>query len=359
MSEEWNVSDIKRKFGDASFFSGFSGEVLKTGSFVVDALTGIGGIPIGHIVEIFGAEGCGKTTLALSIVKQALNNGKYVLYEDYESTVSSAYLEKLGVDANMLKDYRVTPKTMEDGFTMMKLFCEDERHRGGIIIVDSLAAMPPEFDVDKAEEKIGQSKVAASASVMSIALKQLTGILARAEVSLIFVNQERSNIDLRGMGFGKISTGGKALRFYSAIRIQMENKGSIVYDEPNLFDEEFKKKKVVSALRVSVKVIKNKFAPSYREGEIVVRMDEGIDNIYSLLVVAQNSGLITKSSRGAYYELPEKYSGDAAGRKKIHGFEKLRNYFLSDKRYVDMLSEDVLGFINSKEKLNESGDGED
>ena len=346
---EWNRPNLEKKFGKDLFKTGFQGEVLSTGSFVVDYLTGIGGIPLGHIIEIFGVEGCGKTTLALTILKNALALKKSVLYEDYESTVSDIYLEKLGIDLEVLKDYRTTPNTMEDGLMLVKMFCDDKKHEGGIVIVDSLAAMAPQFDMEKSEEIIGQTKIGSSSLVMSIALKQLTGVLAKSNVSLILVNQERSNIDLgHGMSTGKTTPGGKAVKFYSALRIQMDYNGPIVEDETNYFDEKIGQRKKVKAVKVSVKIIKNKFAPSYVEGQIVIRMDEGIDNLYSAMLVAQKLGFISKSAKGGFYELDERYSGDTAGKKKIHGEEKMRSYFLETKEARDILMKDIINFLWSK-----------
>lgn len=348
VSTEWDRKGLEYKFGKDVFKTGFQGEVLPTGSFVVDHLTGIGGIPMGHIIEIFGVEGCGKTTLALTILKNALALKKAVLYEDYESTVGDSYLAKLGIDVDRLKDYRVTPNTMEDGLMMVKMFCADKKHDGGVIVIDSLAAMAPQFDMEKSEEVIGQTKIGSASLVMSIGLKQLTGRLAKSNVSLIFLNQERSNIDIRGMSSGKTTTGGKALRFYSALRFQMDYLGPIVEEDTNYFDEKAGQRKTVKAIKVSVKVIKNKFAPSYVEGQIVLRMDEGIDNLHSALIVAQKLGFISKSSKGGFYELDERYSGDTAGKKKIHGEEKMRSYFLDTKDARDVLMADVGNFLGTK-----------
>ncbi|MCK4496758.1 MAG: hypothetical protein KAU24_01080, partial [Candidatus Aenigmarchaeota archaeon] len=208
--DKWRI-EIESQFGSDIFRSGFGGDVVSSGSFVVDYLTGIGGYPLGSIIEIFGKEGSGKTTLALSAIKQALDKKMPVLYEDYESTVSDEYLKKLHIDPEVLKDYRVFPESMEDGWMVMRRFCE--QYESGLMVVDSLAAMPPKFDIKKMEEVIGQTKVASAAAVMSIALKQMTGVVKRRNMCLIFVNQERSRIDtFKSIAGGKTTPGGVAVK---------------------------------------------------------------------------------------------------------------------------------------------------
>jgi recombination protein RecA len=332
MSETTWREELENEFGEDIFITGFQGGVISTGSLVVDSLTSVGGFPIGHFVEIFGGEGCGKTTLALNVIRQAMSEGRAVLYEDYESTVSDRYLVRLGINPEELKDYRVTPKSMEDGWMIKKKFCEKNVVKGGVIVVDSLAAMPPIFDIEKMNEIIGHTKIGSQAAVMAQALKQMTRIVRQSNVCVIFVNQERANIDFRGMASGKTTPGGSAIRFYCAMRVHLQARGSITAPKKEVVEGESKEE--VTAVKVSVKMVKNKFGPSYREGQIIIRMNEGIDNISSAILMGQKMGVITR--KGPYFELAEQYSGDTLGRKKVQGGEKLRQYFLeNDKLWLN------------------------
>lgn len=327
---EWR-EDIEREFGLEVYQTGFSGDIIKSGSFVVDILTGVGGFPCGAISEVFGTEGSGKTTLALATLKNALEEDRPSLFLDWESTITEPYLVKLNIDPSKFRDYRILPDSMEDGFMVMNRFCE--RYKNGLIINDSVAAMPPLSDVSKMKEVIGQVKVASQAQVMSVAMRQMVKVFKRSNTCVLFLNQERSNIDTLGRGLGRKTTpGGAAVKFYSSLRVQMEIKPPpIKIQEVDLLTN-IKSDKIVG-LVVEVRIIKNRLAPSFRRGKLVIRMDEGIDNVTSALWVAEYMGLIKK--KGAFYSISEDFSGEALGERKIHGFEQVRNYFAysSDLRY--------------------------
>lgn len=345
---EWR-EDIEKEFGTEVYQTGFSGDIVKTGSFIVDLLTGVGGFPCGAIVEAFGTEGSGKTTLALTTLKGALEEARPVLFLDWESTITDQYLLKLDIDPTKFRDYRILPDSMEDGFMVMNRFCE--RYKNGLIINDSVAAMPPLSDVTKMKEIIGQVKVASQAQVMSVAMRQMVKVFRRSNTCVIFLNQERSNIDTLGRGLGRKTTpGGAAVKFYSALRIQMEIK------PPPLKIQEIdpltnKKVDQIVALVVEVRVIKNRLAPSYRRGRIVLRFDEGIDNVSSALWVAEHMGLIKK--KGAFYALAEEFSGEIAGERKEHGFERVRKYFADNPDLRYKLMEKVNQFLLDQIKLKE------
>lgn len=338
--------DLESKFGSSVFRSGFGGEVVSSGSFIVDFLTGIGGFPLGHIIELFGQEGSGKTTLTLCTIKQALECKMPVLYLDYESTVSDKYLRRLGIDPAVLVDYRVFPESLEDGWMIMKQFCE--RYQNGLIAVDSLAAMPPQFDVKKMNEIIGQTKVASAASVMSIALKQMTKVIKESGNCLIFVNQERSKIDTRGvLGAGKTTPGGAAVKFFAALRVQTKLLRPYKSETVDALDGA--KKDTVMGIEVGVIVLKNKFAPSYRKGRMFVRMNEGIDNIHSAVQVGLHLGLLRQ--KGSYYHIDERFSGETLGEKKAHGLERLRQYFLENPGEFRKMMQEISAYL--AEKLNQ------
>jgi recombination protein RecA len=345
---DWK-SEVETEFGKDVFYSSFGEEVISSGSLVVDFLTGIGGFPLGGVIEICGTEGSGKTTLAVEAVKVALREKRPVLWLDFERSVGKVYLRKLGVDFSLLKDYLVSPKSMEDGWMLMHRFCESPTHRGGLIVVDSVAAMPPVADLEKIQEIIGHVRIASQAYVMSNAFRQMIDEIRKAGVCVVFTNQERSTIDTTGrMSAPKTTPGGAALKFYSALRLKLEVRASIKETQENVLGGSVGKE-IVTALEVVVTVLKNKLAPSYRRGSIYVRMDEGIDNLMSALKLAENLGLIQK--KGSYYIIDQKYSGDTLGGKKEHGFDRVRKYFLDSPEVMNLLLEDVKGYLESKSKL--------
>lgn len=347
---KWRI-EIESQFGKDIFRSGFGGDVIASGSFVIDYLTGIGGYPLGSIIEIFGKEGSGKTTLALSAIKQALDRKMPVLYEDFESTVSNEYLRKLHIDPGLLENYRVFPESMEDGWMVMRQFCE--QYENGLMVVDSLAAMPPKFDIEKMKEIIGQTKVASAASVMSIALKQMTGVVKKRNMCLIFVNQERSKIDtFRSVAGSKTTPGGVAVKYYAALRIKTRLNAPIKASQLDVLVGG-KRDKVV-AIEVGVYIDKNKFAPSYRHAPIFIRMDEGIDNVFSAIKVGLNLGYIEQKGGGRFY-LDERYSGDTLGKHQEHGMENLRKYFVTNPSEWKKFMKDILSKLAQKLKKSQGG----
>ena len=185
------------------------------------------------------------------------------------------------------------------------------------------------------------------AQVMSNAFRQMVNVIRKAQIGVIFTNQERSVIDTTGRATApKTTPGGAALKFYSAIRLKLEIRSSIKESKLDVLSGA--DNDVVTALEVVVTVLKNKLAPSYRRGKIYIRMDEGIDNLMSALRIAEFMGWISK--RGAYYLLDKKYSGDTLGEKKEHGFERVRKYFISNPEIRYLLMADVKSYLS--ENLN-------
>jgi len=350
---EWQ-DEITTEFGANVFHAGFSGDTISTGSIVLDFLTGINGLPCGAIVELFGNEGSWKTTLLLTILHLAMKQGRPILYLDYESTISYAWLKRLGIDTKAFKPYHILPSTMEDGFMIMNRFCE--RYKNGVIGVDSVAAMPPITDVEKMKEVIGQVRVASQAQVMSRAMRQMCSVFKRANHCVIFTNQERSNIDTMGRSLGKKTTpGGAAVKFYSAMRIQMEAvpPGITVETENPVTG---KVTKEIVALNIRVKTIKNRFAPSLRQSNIVFRMDKGLDNLYTAIKIAEHVGFISHKGKGRY-QLDERYSGEALGGMKMHGIDNLWQYFEDNPKERDLLIADVTDFLAKRlEERNKKSD---
>lgn len=341
MSNNWRT-DIEKEFGNQVFLNRYKGEVVSTGSFVLNFLTEIGGFPVGRLIEVFGEEGSGKTTTILSCILECLNEGRPVLFCDFEARLTDSVLVKMEIDPKKIEDYRVMPETMEDGWKIIWRFCERPEHKGGMIFVDSLAAMPTRVELEQGVD--GKERVGMIARVMSKNLRMATQKLARANVGLVFANQERASIDLK-MGGGKTTPGGKALRFYSSVRVQLSLKGRITHDVVN--DLTGKKEKMVTGIEVGLNVVKNSFGGSYRRGIMAIRMNGGIDNIYSALKVGEVAGLCKR--RGAYYVLPVDYARkDDLGEVKKLGYEQMRKYFTSNPEIWNKYIGDINQFLNKK-----------
>lgn len=337
---DWR-EEIEKEFGGAVFLSRYKGEVVSTGSFVLDYLLEIGGFPVGRLSEVYGSEGSGKTTLILSSVLRCLEEGRPVLLEDFEATLNDDVMRKMLLDPKKLENYRVMPETMEDGWRIIQRFCERPEHKGGMIFVDSLAAMPSVVEMDEGLK--GKERVGLIARVMARSLRQTAQKLAIANVGLVFINQERASIDLK-MGGGKTTTGGKALRFYASTRVQMHMKKRIVHQRVN--DLTGVKEDQVTGLEIALSVVKNKFGQSYRNGTMAIRMNGGIDNIYSALNVGVVAGICQK--KGAYYVLPKEYGReDDLGEVKKQGYERMREYFLENPKIWYKYLEQVNSYLKS------------
>lgn len=338
---KWRT-DIEKEFGNRVFQSRYEGEVVSTGSFVLDYLTEIGGFPVGRLSETFGEEGSGKTTIVLSCILECLKEGRPVLFEDFEARLTDSVLMKMEIEPKKIADYRVMPETMEDGWKIMQRFCERPEHKGGMIFVDSLAAMPARVELEEGID--GKERVGMIARIMARNLRQTTQKLARANVGLVFVNQERASINLK-LGGGKTTPGGKALRFYSSIRIHLSLKGRIIREIIN--DLTGKKEKMVTGIEVGLNVVKNSFGGSYRRGIMAIRMNGGIDNIYSALRVGEVAGICKQ--KGAYFILPEEYARkDDLGEVKKQGYEQMRNFLTANPEIWNKYMNDVNQFLNKK-----------
>lgn len=268
-------------------------DVVSTGSILVDMATGIGGFPRGRIVEIYGPESSGKTTLALSTVAQGHAMGIPCLYVDYEHALSISYANQLGVKTNDDELFLLSqPDDAESGLELIRQYI-NALDNPGIVVVDSVAAMAPRAEI---EGEIGDAHVGLQARMMSQALRLLVGKIKERNVLVIFINQLRSKIG--GMtsfgGSNEMVTGGNALKFYASMRCDVRRIGKDDGDEP-----EFNK--------IKVTLRKNKLAPPFREAETKIFYNRGFDVIYEQFVLALKEGLITK--RGSYYYMEQKVIG--------------------------------------------------
>ena len=262
-------------------------EVIPTGAINLDAAIGVGGIPRGRVTEIYGPESSGKTTLCLHVIANAQRAGGTAAFIDAEHALDTDYATKLGVDVEKLLVSQ--PDTGEQALEI----CEILVRSGAvdIIVIDSVAALVPKAEI---EGEMGDSHMGLQARLMSQALRKLTGAIARSKVSLIFINQLREKI---GVMFGnpETTTGGKALKFYASLRLDIRRIGPV------------KEKEDVIGSHVRVKVVKNKVAPPFKQAEFDIMYAEGISHTSLLVDIGAESGIIDKS--GAWYS----YNGQRIG----------------------------------------------
>jgi len=275
------ISQIEKQFGKGAVLrlgddkTRRQVDVIPTGSLGLDIALGVGGVPRGRIIEIFGPESSGKTTLALSILAQAQKKGGIGVFIDAEHALSPNYAEILGVN---LQELHVSqPDTGEEALEIA-----DQLVRSGavdVIVIDSVAALVPKNEI---EGEMGDSHVGLQARLMSQALRKLTGSVSKSHTCIIFINQIRMQI---GIMFGnpETTTGGRALKFYASVRLDVRRVASIT------------EKEEVVGNRVRVKVVKNKMAPPFRSAEFDLLFKEGISRSGELLDMGVEQGLVAKS----------------------------------------------------------------
>lgn len=284
------IRSIQTKFGEGAIMKLGDApkvdiDVIPSGSMGLDMALGVGGVPRGRIIEIFGPESSGKTTLALHIVAEAQKKGGICAYIDAEHAMDPVYAKNLGVNTNELLISQ--PDTGEQGLEI----CESLVRSGKIdvIVVDSVAALTPK---DEIEGDMGQQHVGKQARLMSQALRKLTAIVAKSNTVVIFINQIRMQI---GVMFGNPETtpGGKALKFYTSVRLDIRRIAQI------------KKGDEVVGGRTRVKVVKNKVAAPFKQTEFDIIYGEGISYEGELMALGEKIGIVSKSSGGSYTYLPE------------------------------------------------------
>jgi recombination protein RecA len=302
---ELAVAQIEKQFGKGSIMRLGQKDVIaqmpsiSTGSVSLDYALGIGGVPRGRVIEIFGPESSGKTTLALQVIAEAQKVGGMAAFVDAEHALDAGYARKLGVDLDNLLVSQ--PDNGEQALEIVEVLVRS----GGVdvIVVDSVAALVPRAEI---EGEMGEAQMGLQARLMSQALRKLTGIVSKSKTCLIFINQLREKI---GVMFGnpETTTGGRALKFYSSVRLDIRRIGAI------------KDGDVVVGGRTRVKVVKNKVAPPFREAEFDVMYGEGISKTGDLLDLAVDKRIVEKS--GAWFA----YSGERLGQGRENAKQFLKD----------------------------------
>ncbi len=311
------LEHIEKQFGKGSIMKlgqDFKLDVpaIPTGSVAIDVALGVGGVPRGRVIEIFGPESSGKTTLTLSIVANAQRMGGQAAFIDAEHAFDPAYAKKIGVNLdNLLMSQPDTgEQALEIAETLVKSNAID------VIVVDSVAALTPRAEI---EGEMGDSHVGLQARLMSQALRKLSGAIAKSKTCVIFINQIREKI---GVMFGNPETtpGGRALKFYSSVRIDLRRIASL------------KKGEEAVGNRVKASIVKNKVAPPFRKAEFDIMFDEGISKAGSVIDAGEATGVIQKSGTWLTY-----------GEEKLgQGKENARTYLKENPKVMQKIEKEIL-----------------
>lgn len=310
------INQIEKQFGKGSIMKlgeGYKVDVptIPTGALPLDIALGVGGVPRGRVIEIFGPEASGKTTLTLSIIAQAQKQGGQAAFIDAEHAFDATYGKKIGVN---LDDLLISqPDTGEQALDITETLVRS--NAVDVIVIDSVAALTPSAEIEGA---MGESHMGLQARLMSQALRKLTGAISKSKTCVIFINQIREKI---GVFFGnpETTTGGRALKFYSSVRIDLRRIASL------------KKGEEVVGSRIRANVVKNKVAPPFRKAEFDIMYDEGISRAGGVLDLAESMEIIKKVGSWLAY-----------GEEKIgQGRENARLYLRQNSQLLSKLEKEI------------------
>ena len=311
------LSQLEKQFGKGSVMRLGAKEtigpisVISTGSISFDAALGVGGFPRGRVIEVFGPESSGKTTITLQVIAEAQKNGGLAAFVDAEHALDPAYAKKLGVDTDNL--LIAQPDYGEQALEIVEALVRS--NAVDVLVVDSVAALVPRAEL---EGEMGDSHMGLQARLMSQALRKLTGSISKSRTIVIFINQIRMKI---GVMFGnpETTTGGNALKFYASVRLDIRRIGSL------------KDKEVVVGNQTKVKVVKNKLAPPFRVVEFDIMYGEGISKMGEILDLGVNANIVEKS--GAWYS----YNGERIGQ----GREQARKFLKENPKVANEIENKI------------------
>jgi len=317
------LAQIEKQFGKGSIMklgasaASLNVSVVSTGCIALDAALGVGGIPRGRMIEIYGPESSGKTTVALHMVAEVQKTGGVAAFIDAEHALDPAYAKGLGVNIDEM--YISQPDTGEQGLEI----CEALARSGAldIIVIDSVAALVPKAEI---EGDMGDSHVGLQARMMSQAMRKLAGAVSKSNTITIFINQLRDKVGVM-YGSPEVTTGGKALKFYASIRLDVRKQ------------EPIKQGAEIIGNRVKIKVVKNKVAPPFRIAEVDMIYGKGISKESSILDLAVEKNLLEKS--GSWFS----YKGDRIGQ----GRENAKRYLVDHPEVTEVLDAELRKQLNT------------
>lgn len=333
-SLELAMKQIKKDFGEGSIMKlgenqGMNIEVISTGSINLDLALGLGGVPRGRVVEVYGAESSGKTTIALHIIAEAQKKGGIAAFIDAEHALDPVYAKALGVDTEELL-------ISQPDFGEQALEIADMLVRSGavdVIVVDSVAALVPKAEIDG---EMSDQQVGLQARLMSKALRKLTGTLNKSKTTMIFINQVRDKIGGFGFGPQTTTTGGKALKFYASVRMEVKRIGSVKQGDEAIGNE------------VVVKITKNKVAPPFKEAGFQIMYGKGISRVGEILDIALSNDIVSKS--GSWFSFGDIRIGQ--------GKENVKSRLETDLELLAQIEAEVSKLINNESIAPNTVEGE-
>ena len=340
---ELAMKQIKKDFGEGSIMKlgdnqEMNVEVISTGSINLDAALGLGGVPRGRIVEIYGAESSGKTTIALHIVAEAQKAGGIAAFIDAEHALDPVYARALGVDVDELlisqPDYG--EQALEIADMLVRSNAVD------IIVVDSVAALVPKVEIDG---EMGDQQMGLQARLMSKALRKLTATLNKSKTTMVFINQIRDKIGGFGFGPQTTTTGGKALKFYSSVRLEVKRIGSVKQGDEVIGNE------------TVVKVTKNKIAPPFKEAAFQIMYGKGITRVGEIMEIALNNDIVSKS--GAWFSFGDIRLGQGKENVKARLETEPELFGQIEKKVMEIIEKGELDTKPSKKKATESTESDE
>lgn len=330
------LKDVEKQYGKGSVMTmnntgvDSSVAVVSTGSLLLDDAIGIGGYPRGRIIEVYGPESSGKTTMALLAIAQAQKAGGYAAFIDAEHAIDINHAKRMGVDLDRLLISQ--PDSGEQALQLVDHLTSTGEF--AIIVVDSVAALTP---IAELEGQMEDQTIGAQARLLSKSMRKLAGSINKTNTIVLFINQIREKV---GVIFGnpEVTPGGRALKFASSLRLDIRIR------------ERLKEKDSYIGQRIKVKVVKNKMAPPYREIETVFYFDRGIDQVEELIELASNRGVITRA--GAWYS----YGDIRLGQGKADSARYIEENNLMEQLKIDLFSPKVEEVTETKEKKNKKKD---
>ena len=337
------IKQISKEFGDGSIMKlgdnlSMHVEVISTGSLNLNMALGVGGVPRGRVIEVYGAESSGKTTIALHIVAEAQKAGGVAAFIDAEHALDPVYAKALGVDVDELlisqPDYG--EQALEIADMLVRSNAVD------IIVVDSVAALVPKVEIDG---EMGDQQMGLQARLMSKALRKLTASLNKSKTTMVFINQIRDKIGGFGFGPQTTTTGGKALKFYSSVRLEVKRIGSVKQGDEVIGNE------------TVVKVTKNKVAPPFKEASFQIMYGRGITRVGEIMEIALSNDIVAKS--GAWFSFGDIRLGQGKENVKARLEAEPELFEQIEKKVLEIIEKGELGNKPSKKKPTESTESDE